>query len=349
MKAAVVYGPNDIRVTEVPDPTPAAGQALVRVHAVGVCGSDLPRVLSTGAHYYPIILGHEFSGEVVAVGDGVDRSLIGTRVSGAPLVPCHKCDNCQRGNFSQCPNYTFIGSREPGAFAELVAIPAENLIPLADNVDWISGALFEPSTVALHGLQVAGFMPGYDVAVLGSGTIGAFAVQWARILGAKSITVIDVNPARLELAGRLGATRLVNANDADYLDTLKKDFPAGFKYVIETAGQPATVQTALKLAGARGVISLIGNSHKDLNFTAAEFEQINRKELSVIGSWMSYSAPFPGPEWTMTASYFADGRLRMDSELLHGVYPLDEAPRAFQEFTKPQGVTGKVIFRPTAD
>ena len=140
MKAAVVQRPEVVETCEVERPLPAPGEVLVRVAYCGVCGSDVPRVWMGTAHSYPIVLGHEFSGEVVEVGDGADDALVGQRVVGVPLVPCHECSDCAAGDFSLCKHYSFIGSRRPGAFAEYVAVPAQNVFPLPDGVSYLNGA-----------------------------------------------------------------------------------------------------------------------------------------------------------------------------------------------------------------
>ena len=205
MLAAVLHGRRDVRVEEVPTPEPGPGEALVRVMMTGVCGSDIPRVLSDGAHFYPLVLGHEIAGEVAAVGDGADPALVGRRVAVAPLLPCHECAHCRLGNYAQCPNYTFIGSSVNGGLAEYLVAPVRNLTIVADSVPFRDIAFFEPSTVALHGVRHVGFTPGEDVIVLGAGTIGLFTMQWARILGATRVAVVDINPARLATAESLGA------------------------------------------------------------------------------------------------------------------------------------------------
>ena len=152
MKAAVLYGNEDIRYDDYPTPEAGPGMVKIWIRATGICGSDMPRVLHNRAHSYPIVLGHEFSGDVVAVGEGVTKVKPGDTVSGAPLLPCMKCDDCQKGNFSLCKHYSFIGSREQGSFAEYVVIPEKNAIPYDPSIPYEQAAMFEPSTVALHGL-----------------------------------------------------------------------------------------------------------------------------------------------------------------------------------------------------
>ncbi len=349
MKAAVLRGQRDVQVAEIPTPQPTAGEALIEVKMTGVCGSDIPRVLSDGAHFYPLVLGHEISGVVAAVGDDSDTALVGRRVAVAPLLPCHDCAHCLAGRYAQCPNYSFIGSRVNGGLAEYLTAPVRNLTVVDDAVSFRDAAFFEPSTVALHGIRQAGFTAGEDVIVLGAGTIGLFTMQWARILGAKRVAVVDVNPARLATARKLGAAATFDARAEDFLATVRAwQGGDGFGFTFETAGQNATMSQAFQLAGVHSTVCFIGNSHADLRFDHAIFELMNRKEFTLTGSWMSYSAPFPGPEWSLTAECVADGRLQIVDELVHDVFSLDQVMTAFQLFETPGAVTGKILFAPSA-
>lgn len=209
MKAAVLYGNEDIRYDDFKTPEVTPGTVKVRIRATGICGSDVPRVLHHGAHFYPVVLGHEFSGDVVEVGEGVKNIQVGDTVSGAPLLPCMKCADCQSGNYSLCKNYSFIGSREQGSFAEYVVMPEENAIKYDPSIPYEQAAMFEPSTVALHGLYCNDYQGGDYVAVLGGGTIGLFTAQWARVFGAKKVVVFDLVQSRLELAKKLGADEVI--------------------------------------------------------------------------------------------------------------------------------------------
>lgn len=181
MKAAVVCANEDVQYLDYEEPIPGPGEVKVKVRASGICGSDIPRVLHNGVHFYPIVLGHEFSGDVVEIGEGVTKVKVGDRVSGAPLKPCMKCDDCQKGNFSLCKHYSFIGSREQGSNADYVVIPEQNAVVYDSSISYEQAAMFEPSTVALHGLLQNEYQGGQYVAVLGGGTIGMFTMQWAKI------------------------------------------------------------------------------------------------------------------------------------------------------------------------
>ena len=180
MKAAVVVANEDVQYQEVEEPQVTPGHVKIKVRYSGICGSDIPRVLNHGVHFYPIVLGHEFSGDVVEVGEGVTKVKVGDRVSGAPLLPCMKCDDCQKGNYSLCKHYSFIGSREQGANADYVVVPEKNAVPFADNVPYEQGAMFEPATVAIHGVFQNDYHGGEYVAILGGGTVGMFTMQAAK-------------------------------------------------------------------------------------------------------------------------------------------------------------------------
>lgn len=347
MKAAVLHGNEDIRYEDIPKPAAEPGEVLIRVKACGICGSDIPRVLHHGAHNYPIVLGHEFSGIVEAVGAGVSHVHIGQRAAGAPLLPCMRCDDCARGDYSLCKHYSFIGSRKYGAFAEYVALPEANAVTFDDSISFIQGAMFEPSTVAIHGVKLSGMQGGENVAVLGGGTIGQFTAQWARIFGARTVTVFDLEDSRLALAMKLGADYGINTRTDSYKEDVKALTDGrGFGAVFETAGSPVTMRLAFELAGNHAPVCFIGTPHTPLTFEPAQWELMNRKEFHLTGSWMSYSAPFPGKEWELTAHAFAKGTLRFDDELVSAVMPLSKAAKAFERFKTPGAVQGRIMLEP---
>jgi L-iditol 2-dehydrogenase len=344
MKAAVLYARDDLRYEEYPAPVISAGEVLVKVKATGICGSDIPRVLGDAAHSYPIVLGHEFSGEVVELGEGVTSVKVGDRVAGVPLVPCLKCEDCQKGDYSLCKNYTFIGSRIQGSFADYVKMPEKNVVHFEANVSYEQGAFFEPATVALHGLNRLSYKGGQDVAILGGGTIGLFTAQWAKIFGAKRVFVFDIDNDRLALAKKLGADVTINTTEPNFPDVVKElTSNRGFGFVYETAGVDITMKLAFELAGNKAGVCFIGTPTKDLVFMPKLFENMNRKEFTLTGSWMSYSAPFPGKEWTLTAHYFSTGELKFDDNLIFKRLPMSEAKEGFDMYKTPGLVKGKIL------
>ncbi len=259
MKAGVVHAKNDIRYEEIQKPEVEPGKVLIKVKYTGICGSDIPRVNGDACHYFPNVLGHEFSGTIEEIGEGVTSLKPGDRVAGVPLVPCMKCADCQKGNYSLCRHYSFIGSREFGSFAEYVVVPEKNAVKFDDEVSFEKGAFFEPATVALHGLRRVEYRGGKSVAILGGGTIGLMTMQWAKIFGAKQVVVFDILDERLELAKRLGADYGINSGREDFMERVKELTDGrGFDYVYETAGNTITMKLAFRLAANKAQVCFIG-------------------------------------------------------------------------------------------
>ncbi|MBQ4293895.1 MAG: galactitol-1-phosphate 5-dehydrogenase [Lachnospiraceae bacterium] len=344
MKAGVVHAREDIRYEEIEKPKAEPGKVVVKVKYTGICGSDIPRVNGDACHYFPNVLGHEFSGVVDEVGEGVTSLKPGDRVAGIPLVPCMKCEDCQKGNYSLCKHYSFIGSREFGSFAEYVSVPEKNAVKFSEDVSFIQGAFFEPATVALHGLERTGYTGGKTVAILGGGTIGMMTLQWAKIFGASKVVVFDIVDERLDLGKRLGADAGINTLQEGFMEkAMELTDGRGFDYVYETAGNTITMKMAFKLAANKAGVCFIGTPTKELSFTVEEWENMNRKEFTLTGSWMSYSAPFPGHEWALTAHYFGTGELKFDDSFVFKIQPLSKIAEAFEWFKVPGTVKGKVL------
>ncbi|AMQ07875.1 galactitol-1-phosphate 5-dehydrogenase [Sporosarcina psychrophila] len=344
MKAGVLHGRGNIVYEEVEMPSPGLEDVLVKVKFTGICGSDIPRVNANAAHNYPIILGHEFSGEVVEIGPNVKKLKIGDRIAGAPLLPCMNCEQCEKGDYALCEKYSFVGSRRNGSFAEYVVIPEKNAIYLDPSISYVKGAFFEPITVALHGIKRLNFRPGSSVAVLGIGNIGFFTLQWLKILGAGQITVFDISDERLKLAKRFGADECINTSDENYLSKLNNSGNVKqFDFVYETAGNTETIKSTFELVRKKGSICLIGTPKQEITFSIDEWENINRKELTLTGSWMSYSDNFPGEEWVATAKHIQAGDIQIDDSLLYKIIPLSEIDEAFKLFKVPSTVKGKIL------
>lgn len=343
MKAGVVHARGDIRYEDIEKPQPKPGEVLIKVKYTGICGSDIPRVNADAAHYYPIVLGHEFSGTVEEVGRGVESLKAGDRVAGIPLEPCMECDDCRRGDFSLCRHYVFIGSRIFGSFAEYVCVPEANALKIDDDVSFEQGALFEPATIALHGLERVPYYGGRTVAIVGAGTIGLLTLQFVKIFGASKVAAFDIDDDRLEDARKLGADDGINTLNADCLDrAISITDGKGFDYVYGTSGAVPTIKMPLALAANRAYVCYIGTPTGNVDFSIDEWEQINRKEITLTGSWMSYSAPFPGHEWTTVAHFFAMNQLKHDS-VVHKTYPLSQIADAFEAFKHCGEVKGKIL------
>lgn len=327
MKAIVVDAPGNVLLKDIERATPGRFEVLVRVRSAGICGSDIPRMLKDAAHYYPIVLGHEFSGDIVEIGPDVDADLMGMRVSIAPRVPCWSCEPCKSGLFSLCEGYDFIGSRRDGGLCEFASVPQTSIVKLADALSYEQGAMLEPCTVALHALLRVRQLAGSTVAILGGGVIGLLAAQIARILQADDVIIADVCPDRLQLAERLGFKAVDARGLSPGLAISELTKGKGAQVVLETAGVPQTQTSAVDAAGMQGEIVYVGSSHSNVVFTGKQFEAIARKELAIRGSWQSYSAPFPGQEWTMCQEYIGSGQIQVEPLISHRI-PLSEGLRA---------------------
>jgi galactitol-1-phosphate 5-dehydrogenase len=313
MKEIVIPENNQLEIRETGIPEYGDYDVLVKVIYSGLCGSDIPRIFHHGAHFYPVRLGHEFSARVVATGSKVSSVKEGDNICCVPLIPNFSAPECQRGFYSLGKGYSFVGSRLPGGNAQYVTMPESSCFLLPEGVTPLQGAFFEPVTVGVHPILMAGGCQDKNVIVLGVGTIGLLAMQSAKALGAKSVTAVDINNERLGLAKQLGADHVINVAQENALQ--EAAFLADINFdqlILETAGTPQTFKLALKIAGPRAQVALIGTLHKDLALTYTEYEQILRKELFVFGSWMNYSAPFPGDEWRLTIDMFRNGQIQID-------------------------------------
>ncbi|HED6240217.1 TPA: galactitol-1-phosphate 5-dehydrogenase [Enterobacter sichuanensis] len=319
MKSVVIHAEGSVRVEERPVPQiQAADDVLVRIVCSGLCGSDIPRIFSKGAHYYPITLGHEFSGHVEACGADVKDLQAGDAVACIPLLPCFSCPECEKGYYSLCKQYQFVGSRSDGGNAEYIVVKRANLFRLPAEMAIEDGAFIEPVTVGLHAFHLASGCKGKNVVIVGAGTIGLLAMQCALALGAKSVTAIDINDDKLALAASLGATQVFNSRALSVDDILNALRDSRFdQLVLETAGTPQTVSLAIDIAGPHAQIALVGTLHHDLNLPVATFGKILRKELTLLGSWMNYSAPWPGEEWETAVRLLTGKKLQLEPLIAH--------------------------------
>lgn len=343
MKAAVLVGKRKIDYKELPDPEPATGEVFVRVSYCGVCGSDVVRFRDGRVQSFPLILGHEFSGVVEEIGHNVDESLKGKHVVGVPLVPCMTCEECRAGNYSLCSNYSFIGSRQPGAFAQYITVPATNVFPISDAVDDIQAAFFEPATVALHAINLVSPRKQGNVAILGCGTIGIFLAQALKEKGHNIVAFVR-SEVRSAAANAVGIDQLVNTSEDAWMQlAFDRYAPNGFDYVFDTSGNNELMVSAFALASKKGTICMVGTPKKSIEFSVQEWEFLNRKELTVKGSWMSYSMPFPGKEWEQAACLFAQGVLFVPEQMIDSIYTLDDIAYGMERLATPGAVSGKLL------
>ena len=285
MKAMVYHGNRDLRLETVPDPSPAAGEALLKVDYCGICATDIeeyvygPKFLDEDK--MPIITGHEVTATVVEAPRGADRVSPGTRVALNTVLTCGTCFWCSMGETQQCEQFTVVGFDRDGGLAEYLTWPADELIPLPDNVSSEAAALIEPSGVAHHCVQRAGIRPGETVAVVGAGTVGTLTMQIAKAQGAR-VFAVDVKRMSLDLASNLGAEVAINAAEEDAEEILKGLTEGrGPDVVIDAAGAPNTPADCLRYVRRGGRVVLVAIYTSTPEF---DFNEIVAQEKTVIGT-----------------------------------------------------------------
>lgn len=343
MRAALRKGIKKVEVIEMDKPSPAADEVLVAVKSCGICGSDIVRVQEENPRWDEIVLGHEFAGKIVAVGENVEGWNVGDRASAAPLMPCMKCDKCAQGNYSLCKGYSFIGSRVQGAFGEFLRVPAKNLVAIG-NLSYDQAAFIEPITVCLHPILRLDNLLGKDVVVTGAGTIGLLAIQIFKAMGCREIVASDISAGKLEMAKAMHATIVCNPIEESLEDVCERELEDGAHVVFESSGAGPAKISAMAVARGRGSVLLVGTSHAPLTFTGPQFEAITRKELNVVGSWMNYSAPFPGAEWTTAAWMMEAGLIKVDGLQTH-TFPVEQIQDAYDVIYGNEELWAKVMIK----
>ena len=342
MRSLKLYGKQDIRFEETAEPViEATDDVIIKVKAVGICGSDISRYNKLGPYVEGMTFGHEFSGEVTAVGTDVGTIKVGDRVAGCPTFYCGKCASCRKGELSRCEHLHVIGAYRPGAYAEYVKLPAENVIPIPNTVDFDTAAMVEPSAVVAHGFYRTNIQPGAEVAIMGCGNIGLLAIQWAKIFGAEKVYAIDIDDSKLEVAKQVGADVVINSLEKPAHEQIEY----GVDVAIESAGSPITSAQVLALPRKGGQVVFMGIPYADINIARFYFEKIIRNELTILGSWNALSAPFPGKEWNASVHYMGIGKINVKTIISHRLH-LQQGPETFDKIINRTENFGKVIFYP---
>ena len=331
MKAAVLHAVGDIRYEDIETPEIGEHEALIRVRAAGICGSDIPRVMQTGTYRFPTVPGHEFTGEVAQLGKPSARIRVGDRVAVVPLVPCRACKMCIAGKFFHCENYDYLGSRSDGGFAEYARAPVDNLVPVPHEVDDLSAAVTEPACVALHTLKRAGGVSAGDRAVIfGAGPIGLLVAQWCRALGCQDLTVVDIRQKSLEIAATLGIPNRINASEVDIVKSVRNATDGvGADVVFEAAGSPISTIQAIKIARKTGRLALIGRSTTPIQLDVSLMEEIQRKELNILGVWGFEYLNLPHHDWETSLNYVKEGLIKVEPMITHR-FPLSRVREVFE-------------------
>lgn len=289
MKASRFLGNKTFAVTDLPTPHAGPGELVLRNQVCGVCGTDV--------HIYhgepgsadvnpPVVLGHEYSGEVVEVGEGVTGFAVGDHVTVDPNIYCGHCAYCQNGKKQLCPSMEAIGVTRDGGFAQYSRIPASQAFKLEPTVPWEAAAMAEPLACCLHGIDLAGIQVGDKVCVVGGGAIGLLMVQLAKLSGASQIVLSEPNEKRRQVGLQLGANAALDPTRPDAQEAFAQVLDGGANVVIECVGNVPAVKSAFQFAGKGATVLLFSVPKVDATFDLPLFE-VYKKELTIKGSFVN--------------------------------------------------------------
>ncbi len=328
MKAAVISA-DAVTVETVPDPTPGPREVVVAVAGCGICGTDLHIAEGEFAPTLPVVPGHEFAGEVVALGADVTEVRVGDQVAVDPSLYCHECHYCRRGRGNLCERWGAIGVSTAGGAAEFAVAPVANCVRLPDSVTPADAALIEPLSCAVRGFDVLAPRLGDHFLIYGAGTMGLMMMELAKRAGAASVDMVDLNPTRLETARELGCTATVTS--ADELDRLR-----GWDVVVDCTGVVAAIEDGLGRVAPGGTFQQFGVANEDATASFSPY-RIYNKEIRIVGSMAVLHS------FERAAELFAEGVLRPDVMISHRM-GLEEYPAALEQFR--QGVGRKIQVMP---
>lgn len=351
MKAAVLHGPHDLQIEEVPVPEPGPEEVLLRVHACAICGTD-PKVVGEGwpypLRYGEFIPGHEYSGEIVALGPKVGKWEIGDRVAVEAHKGCGKCVNCMRGRYTICLNYgkpetghRHYGFSTNGGYAQFVVNHINTLYRMPDNITFSDATLVTTGGCAMYAIEnVGGFMPGETVAVLGPGPMGIMCVQIVRALGASKVFLTGTRTERLEVGKMHGADLVINVTKEDPVPIIRRETGGlGVDLAIEASGDPVAAAQCIEI-GTRGArISFIGDPVEPALMNIKRFVLEDMTAAGVRGEGRASCG--------RVMELFEIGKLSAEGIITHH-FPLEDILEAMDLYIKRREGAIKVVIEPWA-
>ncbi len=336
MRQAIMTEPGKIEFGDVPEPTVGAGEILLRVKQIGVCGSDVH--VNHGKHpftSYPVVQGHEFSAQVEAVGEGVTKVKVGDKATARPQIVCGECRPCRRGDYNICDVLRVEGFQAPGCAQDLFVTTEDKIIPLPDSLTFEQGALIEPVSVAVHSTGRGGNLTGKNVVVLGSGPIGNLVAQVVRCRGASKILITDISDFRLDKAKQCGIENTCNAASESLGDAAKRVFgDEGFDVAFEAVGVEATMDAAVQNIEKGGTIVVLGVFGEKPRI---DMSIVGDREQSIIGTLM-----YKHEDYEKAVELIASGEV-ITEPLVTKHYPFEDYMDAYKFIDEQGDKTLKVM------
>jgi L-iditol 2-dehydrogenase len=343
MKSLLLREYGRLEIADMPQPAAGPGEALVRVAACGICGSDVHGYDgSSGRRIPPLVMGHEAAGVVAAIGAGVRGFREGDRVTFDSTVYCGECDFCQRGQMNLCDRREVVGVscgdyRRHGAFAEFVTVPERIVYRLPDAMGFAEAAMLEAVSVALHAVHLSGKGEGRTALVVGAGMIGLLTMQAARALGYGRVLIADIDATRLELARRLGADETLHLSGAELGAAVRERTGGqGADVVFEAVGRNETVGAAIDCVRKGGTVVLIGNITAEVTLP---LQKVVSRQVKLQGSAASCG------EYPEAMELVTSGKIRI-APLITAVATLEEGPRWFERLHAGEPNLMKVVLTP---
>ncbi|MBQ9760170.1 MAG: zinc-dependent alcohol dehydrogenase family protein [Clostridia bacterium] len=336
MKAAVFYQKGDLRVEDIGVPVVGADEVLIKVRACGICGTDMHIFDGDeGAAPTPVgtVLGHEFAGEVVAIGDRVRAVRVGDRVCVDPNKLCNECDYCRGGVGHFCEHMIGIGTTVHGGFAEYCAVPQSQVYKFNGKIDYAQAAMTEPVACCLHGIDMCDIEAGATVAVIGGGMIGLLMLQLAKLKGAATLIMIEPIEAKREYAKKLGADIVIDPFKENAEEVIANAGITRIHTVIECVGRTSTVAQAISLAGKKSTVMMFGLTRPNDEVSIKPFE-IFKKEITLRASFIN---PYTQKR---ALSLIESGKIDVSS-MIYKTAPVDELPAILAD--KQARAEGKYI------
>jgi L-iditol 2-dehydrogenase len=337
MQRALLSAIKQIEIEETPSRAPAVGEARVAIAACGICGSDLH--MYDGSHPVlrpPLVMGHEFVGHVVDVGQGVTNVKPGDRVIGMAGRGCNRCEACLEGHYNWCEELKVIGGHIPGALAEELVLPSDQFLPIPDWIPDDQATLIEVGAVGMHTIARYGDVAGKSCLVLGAGPVGLVLTACLRAVGAGPVVVSDISPARREMAQTVGADLVINPLEDGAEDSVKARFPRGLEVAFDCAGREASLLSALRLTRRGASILLTAIFPPTVTLPMA---QVQRAERQLIGVQMYQQSDFE-----QVIQLLEEKKLDLSGIVTHEL-PLSQTAEAFHLLESPDAAAGKVLIR----
>ncbi|MCL1795443.1 MAG: alcohol dehydrogenase catalytic domain-containing protein [Clostridia bacterium] len=336
MLQQIMTAPGAIEFREVQIPELKPGEVLIKIRKIGICGSDIH--VFHGQHpftKYPVTQGHEVSGELVALGEGIDSLRVGQKVTIEPQVVCGKCYPCRHGKYNLCEELKVMGFQTTGTASRFFAVDQKKVTPLPDNMSFDQGAMIEPLAVAVHAIKQAGDVKGLRVAVLGAGPIGNFVAQTAKGMGASSVMVTDISDFRLALAKRCGIEFCVNTRERDFGEAMLDAFgPDKADVIYDCAGNDTTMGQAIRYARKGSKIILVAVFAKT---AAVDLALANDHELALLSSMM-----YRHEDYVDAIALVSTGKIALDP-LMSKSFPFQAYLQAYQYIDANREATMKVL------